>query len=118
MGILKSPVVGTELKIKVGLTVGGTDWGELQNPASFTLSFYTGNGGTVVVSDTTANLNPVDHTYLAIVDTAITGAGTILMKAVIDIYDTDMLDEPTTDESHGYRREVAIYNTGIKVYDE
>lgn len=26
MNTLKSPVVGTELKIKVGLKVGGTEW--------------------------------------------------------------------------------------------
>lgn len=117
MGALRTPVVGTELKIKVGLTVGNVGWGDLEEPAHFELRFYTGNGGTVTVSGTTDQIEQ-DGTYMAIVDTAITGAGTIMMKAIIDIYDTDMENEPESDEAQGYRREVAIYNTGIKVYDE
>lgn len=116
MGALKSPVVGTELKINVGLTVGGKNWGELENNNPFELQFYTGSGGTVTVTGS-APSDIHDGIFMAKVDTAATGPGTISMKVILDVYDDDMSDEDSADESRGYRREVAVYNTGIKVYE-
>lgn len=121
MNTLKSPVVGTELKIKVGLKVGGTEWKDLPEDSPFTLYFYTGRGEEVAVQGTApGDINDDDNTFLAIVDTEHTGAGNLQMKIVIDVADQDMafeLIDPTSDDSAGYRREVAIYNTGVKIYD-
>ena len=120
MGTLKSPVVGTELKIKVGLKVGGTDWKDLPEDSAFTLYFYTGRGEEVAVQGTAPSDIADDNTFLAIVDTEHTGAGNLQMKIVIDVADQDMafeLIDPTSDDSAGYRREVAVYNTGVKIYD-
>ena len=125
MGSIKTPIVGTELKIRVGVTSGNKNWKDLDSdhPSDFTLQFYVGDfasaqsASKVVTITGEAPTDVPDGTYLALVDTAVTGAGTLMLRVTLDEYDADYEDEPLSDESTGYRREIATYNTGIKVYN-
>jgi len=130
MGSLKTPVVGTELKMRVGVSTGNTNWKDLDanNPSIFTLEFYVGDYAAASSADKVVTISgnaPTDiiktgdhaGTYLALVDTGKTGPGILMLRVTLDIYDEDMEDEPDSDESTGYRREVAEYNTRQRIYD-
>lgn len=120
MGQLKSPVVGTELKIKVGITVGNENWKDLSldNPSPFTLDFYTTDPDDAVsVTGRAPNdIDQNDGTFLALVDTQSLTAGILQMRVTLDVYDPMFAGETELDDSRGYRREVALYNTGVKLY--
>jgi len=119
MGTTKTPIVGTEIKVKVGVDVGGANWKDLDalHPSPFTLEFYTVKDRTVSITGSAPTNIASDGTFTAVVDTGDTGSGTLQMRVTIDVYDDDMSGEAETDEAPGYRREIAIYNTGIKIYD-
>lgn len=106
MGNTRSPIEGTQLKVRVGITIGGTVLApttEGENAVFYTL-FFLGQddsyAGVTITGDTTTNSSDIDSDgkLLCLVDTTYTGPGVLRLRATLDIPDNDFSEEDTDTE--------------------
>lgn len=100
-----TPSVGTKLKLNVHADVGS---GLHMSDVEFECMFYTNNASRRSLTVKKSEMAKVDDdNYIAVVDTAVVGAGGYMMKFSAYVPDSDC--------EGGYRLEVVRLDTGIPV---
>lgn len=103
--------LGTELKLKVGIEPMG---GLHMSQYDFEIEAYC-NKKSVATASKKGNVltNLVEYdadSYIALIDTAITGVGKLKCRVIAYIPDTDFIDD-------GVRTEVAVYDPDITIVE-
>jgi hypothetical protein len=101
----------TELKLRVGIEPMG---GLHMSQYDFDIEAYCNKKSVVTASkkgDVLTNLVAIDgdeDSYIALIDTSVTGVGKLKCRVVAYIPDTDFIDD-------GVRTEVAVYDPDITI---
>lgn len=100
--------LGTDLKINVH--VEPIDGSTHLSECSFSCLFYTTNEKNGILIDKSEMINVDDDNYIAKVNTATIGVGSVFMKIEVLV--------PDGDYENGTRKEVSRVCTGIKICDK